>query len=68
VKRLDLVRRREQEGCVLLRHGGRYDIYHNPKSGRSEKNQKIWGDRPEGMGWLSDHLGIALSLRTEVPN
>jgi mRNA interferase HicA len=36
VKRLDLIRELEQAGCVLLRHGGRHDIYHNPKTGRSE--------------------------------
>lgn len=36
MKRLDLVRKLEQSGCVLLRHGGRHGIYHNPKTGRSE--------------------------------
>lgn len=36
MKRLDLIRELEQAGCVLLRHGGRHDIYHNPKTGRSE--------------------------------
>ena len=36
MKRLDLVRRLEDEGCVLLRHGSRHDIYHNPMTGHSE--------------------------------
>ena len=36
MKRIDLVKRLEQSGCVLLRHGGRHDIYHNPKTGGSE--------------------------------
>jgi mRNA interferase HicA len=36
VKRLDLVRALEQGGCILLRHGSRHDIYHNPGTGRSE--------------------------------
>jgi hypothetical protein len=36
MKRLDLVRRLEEEGCVLLRHGSRHDIYHNPMTGHSE--------------------------------
>jgi len=36
VKRLDLVRRLEKMGCVLLRHGGWHDIYHNPETGNSE--------------------------------
>jgi hypothetical protein len=36
LKRLDLVRRLEESGCVLLRHGSKHDIYHNPQTGRSE--------------------------------
>jgi mRNA interferase HicA len=36
VKRLDLVRTLEQGGCILLRHGRRHDIYHNPGTGSSE--------------------------------
>jgi mRNA interferase HicA len=36
VKRLKLLKILEQQGCVLLRHGKRHDIYHNPQSGASE--------------------------------
>jgi mRNA interferase HicA len=36
VKRLDLIRRLEEAGCVLLRHGARHDIYHNRSTGRTE--------------------------------
>lgn len=36
MKRVDLVRRLEDMGCSLLRHGGRHDIYHNPITGYSE--------------------------------
>ena len=36
MKRLDLVRRLEDMGCVLLRHGSRHDIYHNHITGNSE--------------------------------
>ncbi|MBI2514198.1 MAG: type II toxin-antitoxin system HicA family toxin [Opitutae bacterium] len=36
MKRRDLVAEIERAGCVLLRHSGRHDIYHNPKTGRSE--------------------------------
>ena len=36
MKRVELVRRLEEMGCVLLRHGGRHDIYHNPETGNSE--------------------------------
>lgn len=36
MKRRDLVAELEQAGCLLLRHGAKHDIYHNPKNGRSE--------------------------------
>ena len=36
MKRVALVRRLAKMGCVLLRHGGRHDIYHNPDTGNSE--------------------------------
>ena len=36
MKRLDLIRRLEEAGCVLLRHGAKHDIYHNQSTGRSE--------------------------------
>jgi len=31
-----LVQRLENAGCVLLRHGEKHDIYHHPKTGRSQ--------------------------------
>ncbi|NCC61875.1 MAG: type II toxin-antitoxin system HicA family toxin [Verrucomicrobiae bacterium] len=36
MNRVDLVRRLKDFGCVLLRHGSRHDIYHNPVTGFSE--------------------------------
>lgn len=36
MKRRDLIAEIERIGCVLLRNGSKHDIYHNPKSGRSE--------------------------------
>ena len=36
MKRRDLVAKLEEAGCVLLRHGGKHDVYHNPSTGRSE--------------------------------
>tara|TARA_A100001037_G_C14967653_1_gene552267 strand:- start:186 stop:371 length:186 start_codon:yes stop_codon:yes gene_type:complete len=36
VKRRDLIAELERAGCVLLRHGGKHDIFHNPKSGKSQ--------------------------------
>jgi hypothetical protein len=36
MKRIDLIRKLEQDGCVLIRHGGKYDWYRNPKTGVSQ--------------------------------
>ncbi len=36
MKRKDLVRQLAAEGCVLLRHGSRHDIYINPKNGMKQ--------------------------------
>ena len=36
MKRRDLVAELQQAGCVLLRNGAKHDIFHNPKSGKSE--------------------------------
>jgi predicted RNA binding protein YcfA (HicA-like mRNA interferase family) len=36
VKRQDLIAKLEVAECVLLRHGGRHDIYHNPRTGVSQ--------------------------------
>jgi len=32
VKRRDLIKKLEETGCVLIRHGGRHNWYHNPKT------------------------------------
>jgi len=36
MKRTDLIRRLEQTGCVLIRHGAKHDWYRNPKTGVSQ--------------------------------
>ena len=33
MKRKDLVKKIIGFGCVLLRHGAKHDIYHNPNTG-----------------------------------
>ncbi|MEW6755639.1 MAG: type II toxin-antitoxin system HicA family toxin [Candidatus Latescibacterota bacterium] len=33
MKRVDLVRRIEADGCLFIRHGGRHDWYQNPRTG-----------------------------------
>jgi len=36
VKRSELMRQLLQQGCVLLRHGGRHDVYLNPITGQKQ--------------------------------
>ena len=36
MKRVDLIRAIQKSGCVLLRHGGKHDWYHNPRTGVSQ--------------------------------
>jgi predicted RNA binding protein YcfA (HicA-like mRNA interferase family) len=36
MKRAELLRRLKEAGCVLVRHGGRHDWFHNAKTGVSQ--------------------------------
>lgn len=36
MKRGDLVKRIEEQGCILIRHGAKHDWYRNPKTGVSQ--------------------------------
>ncbi len=36
MKRRDLIAQLEHAGCYLIRHGGKYHIYHNPDAGKTE--------------------------------
>lgn len=36
MKRKDLTDSIENLGCVLIRHGAKHDIYHNPKTGMTQ--------------------------------
>ena len=36
MKRVDLIRKIEGFGCVLVRHGGKHDWYRNPVTGISQ--------------------------------
>ncbi|MBW2026938.1 MAG: type II toxin-antitoxin system HicA family toxin [Deltaproteobacteria bacterium] len=32
MKRKDLIKKLENMGCILIRHGGKHDWYHNPRT------------------------------------
>lgn len=36
MKHQDLVKKLKAASCDLLRHGAKHDIYHNPKTGKSQ--------------------------------
>jgi mRNA interferase HicA len=36
MKRTDLIRKIEEAGCLLIRHGGKHDWYRNSKTGVSQ--------------------------------
>ena len=36
MKRVDLIRKIQEAGCMFIRHGGRHDWYSNPKTGVSQ--------------------------------
>jgi len=36
MKRRDLLKRLEEMGCILVRHGGSHDWYTNPKTKQSQ--------------------------------
>ncbi len=36
MRRKDLIKTIEDLGCIMIRHGGKHDIYHNPKTGNTQ--------------------------------
>ena len=36
MKRKDLIKKLVDAGCVLIRHGGRHDLYKNPATGKMQ--------------------------------
>ena len=36
MKRADLIRKLEEAGCTLIRHGGNHDWYRNAKTGAAQ--------------------------------
>lgn len=36
MKRKELIKKITSAGCVLVRHGGRHDLYRNPKTAKKQ--------------------------------
>ena len=41
MKRKDLIKGLTDEGCILIRHGSRHDLYKNPATVRNSLSQGI---------------------------
>ena len=40
MKRRELVRRLEENGCILIRHGGKHDWYQNPQTNTAQSKPR----------------------------
>ncbi len=36
MKRKDLIKKLNNSGCILIRHGNRHDLYKNPATGKKQ--------------------------------
>jgi mRNA interferase HicA len=59
MKRKDLVKQLTDEGCVLLRHGSRHDIYLNPANGRKQPVPRHTEVDEQLAKHIKKYLGIA---------
>jgi mRNA interferase HicA len=57
MKRKELLKKIFSVGCVLVRHGGRHDLYMNPKTGKKQPVPRH-GDIDEN---LAKHIIKALA-------
>ncbi|MFL0770393.1 MAG: type II toxin-antitoxin system HicA family toxin [Prochlorococcus sp.] len=69
-----MIKQLDQAGCILLRHGGRHDIYSQPITGRTqpvprhhEINEILAIVRPGLMGALPENVaGESLQSRIQA--
>jgi predicted RNA binding protein YcfA (HicA-like mRNA interferase family) len=60
MKRRDLIKKIEKMGCVLLRHGGNHDWYHNPETKASQPVPR----HREINDYLANHIIKMLKNKT----
>ncbi|MBA4397825.1 MAG: addiction module toxin, HicA family [Syntrophus sp. (in: bacteria)] len=59
MKRTDFVRELVRAGCHLKRHGGRHDIYINPKNGRKAPVPRHTEIKESLCDLIRNQLGIS---------
>ncbi len=58
MKRTELIRQLLEAGCVLLRHGGRHDVFTNPRTGQKQPVPRH-SDIDEHLArHIKKHLGV----------
>jgi mRNA interferase HicA len=62
MKRTELIRKLEEAGCVLIRHGGKHDWYRNQKSGVSQPVPRHRDQRIPGNAHSEETSGLRLML------
>ena len=58
MKRRDLIRQLTAEGCELLRHGSRHDIYVNTKNGMKQPVPRHTEIDEKLAGHINKYLGL----------
>jgi len=67
MKRKDLIRKLGKMGCILIRHGGKHDWYHNPTTRISQpvpdikKSMSTW--QSISLKCFRDKLAIIREIR-----
>jgi len=59
MNRKEVVRRLQREGCVLIRHGARHDLYKNPANGLKQPVPR----HHEIHDRLAQHIMKALGIK-----
>lgn len=54
MKRVDLIRKIEEMGCSLIRHGGRHDWYQNPST-KAVQAGETYSQDTEGLRFEDTH-------------
>jgi len=60
VTRAELVRQLIEDGCTLLRHGARHDIFLNPRTGQKQPVPRHTEIDDQLVRHIRKHLGLTV--------
>lgn len=58
MKRREFIRQLEKAGCILHRHGGRHDVYLNPRNGKKQPIPRHAEIHDKLVKHIRKHLGL----------